>query len=161
TSALPAFPFRSRFQYSNAMYSAVGEILGHVYRSSWEDVIASRIFKPLGMNSSIDSLRELSRLPDHATGYRSEPAKNSWHAVAPPQSLSALAPGGAVASSARDMSRWLRMLTSGGVLDGRRFVSDAGVREVTSPQIAINDRLSYAMGWTNYEWNHLRVVEHN
>ena len=33
TSAKPAVPFRTKFQYSNAMYSAAGEIAGRVNHS--------------------------------------------------------------------------------------------------------------------------------
>ncbi|MEA2326358.1 MAG: hypothetical protein QOE68_1317, partial [Thermoanaerobaculia bacterium] len=81
--------------------------------------------------------------------------------VPPPKSLTALAPGGAVASSARGMTQWLRMLTGGGRLDGRQFISPAMFRELTTPLIAVSPTTSYALGWAVYDWNGLRVIEHN
>jgi hypothetical protein len=143
------------------MYTAVGEVVAQAYRSTWEQVIASRIFTPLGMKSSVANLHEMHRLANRATGYRYDAAANSWRPVPPPQSLKALAPAGAIAASARDMAQWMLMLTSGGTFEGRRFVSETSLRDITAPHVAINDRVSYALGWASYEWNHLRVVEHN
>jgi len=158
TSAKPAAPFRTKFQYSNAMYSAAGEIAGRVNHSTWEEVIANDLFRPLGMTSSVSIITDMIKSPDHATGYVFD---KSYQAVPAPKSLTALAPGGAVASSARDMTQWLRMLTGGGRIDGRQFISPAMFRELTTPLIAVNPTTSYALGWAVYDWNGLRVVEHN
>ncbi|HEX3577201.1 MAG TPA: serine hydrolase domain-containing protein, partial [Thermoanaerobaculia bacterium] len=158
TSAKPAVPFRTKFQYSNAMYAAAGEIAGRVNHSTWEEVIANDIFKPLGMTSSVDIISDMSQSPDHATGYVFD---KSYRAVPPPKSLTALAPGGAIASSARDMTRWLRMLTNGGRIDGQQFISPAMFHEITTPLIAVSPTTSYALGWAVYDWNGLRVLEHN
>lgn len=158
TSAKPAVTFRSKFQYSNAMYSAAGEIVGRVNHSTWEAVIANDLFRPLVMTSSVAVITDMLKSPDHATGYIFD---KSYRAVPAPRSLTALAPGGAIASSARDMTQWLRMLTRGGRIDGQRFVSPAMFRELTTPLIAVNPTTSYALGWAVYDWNGLRVVEHN
>jgi len=85
----------------------------------------------------------------------------SYRAVPPPASLTALAPGGAIGSTARDMTRWLRMLSNGGRIDGSQFISPAMFRELTTPRIAVSPTISYALGWAVYDWNGLRVVEHN
>jgi CubicO group peptidase (beta-lactamase class C family) len=158
TSAKPAVPFRTKFQYSNAMYAAAGEIAGRVNHSTWEKVIANDLFKPLAMTSSVAVIADMSKSPDHATGYVFD---KSYRAVPAPKSLMALAPGGAIASSARDMTQWLRMLTAGGRIDGREFISSAMFHELTTPLIAVNPTTSYALGWAVYDWNGLRVVEHN
>ena len=80
-------------------------------------------------------------MTDHATGYVFD---KSYRAVPAPKSLSALAPGGAIASSARDMTQWLRMLTN----SGRPFISPALFRELTTPLIAVksDDFLRARMG---------------
>jgi CubicO group peptidase (beta-lactamase class C family) len=158
TSAKPAVKFRTKFQYSNAMYAAAGEIAGRVNRSTWEEVIANDLFKPLGMTSSVAVITDMLKSPDHATGYVFD---KSYRSVPAPKSLTALAPGGAVASNARDMTQWLRMLTSGGRIDGQQFISPAMFRELTTPLIAVTPTTSYALGWAAYDWNGLRVIEHN
>ena len=161
TAARPAVPFRETFQYSNAMYVAVGEIVAKVQRSTWEQVIEQRVFAPLGMTSSITSLDDLPRHSDHAIGYDDPRHTGDWHPAPPPASLHALAPAGAIASNARDMARWIRFLLGQGAIDGHRVVSPNGVREVMTAHTPINASLSYGLGWALYDWNRHQVVEHN
>jgi len=59
------------------------------------------------------------------------------------------------------MAQWLRMLTGGGRIGGRQFVSAAALHELTTPQIAIDASMSYALGWATYDRDGMRVVEHN
>ena len=40
-------------QYNNIMYIAAGEAITKAQNSTWEEVVASRIFKPLGMKPAI------------------------------------------------------------------------------------------------------------
>jgi CubicO group peptidase (beta-lactamase class C family) len=160
-SSKPVAKLRERFQYSNAMYAAAGEILAKAHGVPWESVIERTLFRPLGMAASVASLDGIAPDSDRATGYAYREPTRDWEAVTPPVSLRALAPAGAIASSANDMARWLRFLTAGGVLDGRRVVSEASFREVTRPHIAVNPAWSYALGWAVYSWNGHTVVEHN
>jgi CubicO group peptidase (beta-lactamase class C family) len=159
TSAKPVAKLGEKFQYSNAMYSAAGEILGKANDSTWEQVIERDIFRPLGMRSSVTALRDATKKQDHATGYSYD--GETVRAVPAPSSLDALAPGGAIASSTRDMSQWLRMLSGGGVIGGKRFISADAFRELITPRIPIHSTLSYALGWATYDLGSLRVIEHN
>ena len=160
-SARPVAGLRSRFQYSNAMYTAVGEVLARVYGVPWEAVIERTLFRPLGMSRSLAGLADLSGVPDRAVGYAYQAVRNDWEPVPPPASLDALGPAGSIASSANDMARWLRFLSAGGVIEGRRVVSEATLREVTRPHVAINDAWSYGLGWAVYHWSGHSVIEHN
>lgn len=155
-SALPVAKPRTSFQYSNAMFTAAGEIVGHVRHTNWERAIEQTIFEPLHMTSSLASVGDLANMPNHVVGYA--PGRR---AVPPTVSLDAMAPAGAIASSARDMARWLRMLANGGRTEDGRLVSRRLFTELTTPQIAINETLSYALGWAVYSWHGLKVVEHN
>ncbi|HKV12451.1 MAG TPA: serine hydrolase [Thermoanaerobaculia bacterium] len=161
TAAKPAFPFRTAFQYSNVMYSAAGEVLGSAYHSSWENVIQQQIFSPLGMTASLASVHDAATVADHATGYVYVPQTGGWRAVPPPAGLQALAPAGSIASSARDMAQWLRLLTGGGRIGDRQIVSATTLQELLSPQIPIDSRMSYALGWVTYTWDGEQVIEHN
>jgi CubicO group peptidase (beta-lactamase class C family) len=161
TAAKPAAPFRTAFQYSNAMYSAAGEVLGSAYHSNWENVIPAQIFAPLGMTASLTSMRDAAAVSDHATGYVYVTQTGGWRAVPPPASLQALAPAGSIASTARDMTQWLRLLTGGGRIGDRQIVSARTLQDLISPQIAIDTKMSYALGWATYTWEGKQVVEHN
>jgi len=160
-SARPVAGLRSRFQYSNAMYTAAGEVLAAVHGQPWEAVIERTLLRPLGMSRSVASIMSAPADLDQAVGYEYRPETADWEAVRPPVSLSVLAPAGSMGSTANDMARWLRFLTAGGAIDGRRVVSEASLREVTRPHVAINDTLSYGLGWAVYRWNGHTVVEHN
>jgi hypothetical protein len=72
-----------------------------------------------------------------------------------------VAPAGAIASTPKDMARWLRMHASDGVFDGHRVIRETTLRELTSPHTRINETLSYGLGWALYDWNGHQVVEHN
>jgi CubicO group peptidase (beta-lactamase class C family) len=155
--AKPAAKLREKFQYSNAMVTAVGEIEARLYKTTWERVIETKILAPLGMTATRTSSYKLPG--EAALGYAWDGA--AWKATPVTESLGVMAPAGAVASTARDMTRWLRVLAGGGALEGKRLVSEAMLRELTTPAIAIDGTLSYALGWAVYDWNGHRVVEHN
>jgi CubicO group peptidase (beta-lactamase class C family) len=161
TSAKPTAKFREKFQYSNAMFTAAGEAIAKANQMTWEGLIESAILGPLGMTSSRTSTDAGAALPDHALGYIYWAKSKHSRKVAPPKSLVALAPAGAVVSSARDLGRWLRFLTSGGTIDGKRILSEVTLREITRPHVAVSEKLSYGLGWVNYHWNGHTVVEHN
>jgi CubicO group peptidase (beta-lactamase class C family) len=160
-SAKPVARLREKFQYSNAMYTAAGEALATANHSTWDAAIESQIFGPLGMKSSVTSAHSALSASDHATGYVYRAGTRDWRASQPPESLKVMAPAGSIASTARDMARWLRLLLGEGEFEGKRLLRAATFRELTSPHIAINERWSYGLGWVLYDWNGHRVVEHN
>ena len=65
----PVSRFREKFQYSNVMYTAAGECVAKAQDSTWEDVIATRIFKPLGIDNSAPSLKDLRDSTNLSIGY--------------------------------------------------------------------------------------------
>ena len=161
TAAKPTAKFRAAFQYSNAAFTAAGEAIAAANKKSWERLIETAILDPLGMTGSRTSTDSGAAMADHATGYVYRPASKDWKETPPPKSLVALAPAGAVVSSARDLGQWLRFLTSGGAIDGKRILSEATFRDVTRAHVPVNGAMSYALGWVNYRWNGHAVVEHN
>ena len=94
TAARPVARLREKFQYSNAMFVAAGEIAARAQGTTWEQAIERRILGPLGMSSSRVSLDGISRLADHATGYEDPLGTGTWSPVGPPASMDALAPAG-------------------------------------------------------------------
>jgi CubicO group peptidase (beta-lactamase class C family) len=161
TSAKPTARFRAKFQYSNAAFTAAGLSIAKAGNKSWEQVIESEILRPLGMAASRTSTGAAFALQDVARGYVYRTESKDWKEVPPPKSLDALAPAGAIVASARDLAQWLRFLTSGGAIDGKRLLSDATFRDVTRAHVPISDGVSYALGWVNYRWNGHPVIEHN
>ena len=163
-----AKPIRSAYQYNNIMFMAAGDVVASASKMSWDDFVRTRIFQPLGMMHT-RSLWSDWAASDHATGYR---YVHDTIAVQPPSDDTNIGPAGAIKSSARDMAQWLRFQLAGGVIDGKRLVSEDALNETKTPQYALRlDKqaretnpfthvLSYAMGWNVQDYRYELLVSH-
>jgi CubicO group peptidase (beta-lactamase class C family) len=163
----PAWGFRARFGYQNMMYLAAGEAAGKAAGSTWDELIAKRIFEPLGMTSSVTSM------PPATTQNLASPhtaPHDSLHAI-DRSSLEDIGPAGSINSNARDMAQWLRFQLADGVYNGKRLVSSAALKVTHSPQTIIGagelgpvDSLvtfsTYGMGWIVEDYRHELVWQH-
>ena len=46
------YPFRDRFSYTNFMYMVLGHVAEKMGGDTWENLVTSRLFKPIGMTRS-------------------------------------------------------------------------------------------------------------
>jgi CubicO group peptidase (beta-lactamase class C family) len=157
--AKPTAKLREKFQYQNVMYAAAGEIVGRAENSSWDKLIGERIFKPLGMKDSDTSAAVMQKARDYSFGYVYEEATKETRRV-PMRDFPAVAPAGAINSSARDMAQWLRLMLGGGAFEGKRLVSEKSFAELLKPQTKIAGQVSYGLGWFLREWKGHKVAEH-
>ena len=67
--ARPTAKLREKFQYQNLMFTAGGEIVAAVQKTPWEKFVPERILKPLGMNNSTMSIKEMEKVADRSFGY--------------------------------------------------------------------------------------------
>jgi CubicO group peptidase (beta-lactamase class C family) len=161
----PEVPFRSRWIYQNIMYLAAGEAAGRAGGSTWDALIQQRIFAPLGMTSSLTTVRDL-KTSNAAIAHGIE--RDSVF-TKPYQNSDNIAPAGAILSNARDMGQWLRFHMNDGVVSGKRLVSSAALRETHTPQMIMtggggggefSNFSTYGMGWMiqdyrgELEWQH-------
>ncbi len=147
-----------KFQYQNVMFSAAGEVAARAQRSTWERIIAERIFKPLGMNLSNASATENRKAPDFAVGY--DIAKKTPKKLAM-RDLTNIAPAGAINSNAVDMAKWVRLMLGGGVFEGKRLLSEKSFNEFTTKQITVSGKTGYALGWGVSDWHGHKVLTHS
>jgi CubicO group peptidase (beta-lactamase class C family) len=157
--AKPTAKLGEKFQYQNVMYAAAGEAVAKAQNSTWDDLIAKRIFKPLGMKNSDTSSDVMQKARDFSFGYDYNSSTKVTRRL-PQRAISAAAPAGAINSSARDMAQWVRLMLGNGVIDGHRLVSEKGFDELTRKQMKIGSALDYGLGWFLREWNGHKVVEH-
>ncbi len=66
----PGWPFRSRYGYQNIMFLAAGTVAESAASKSWDDLVAERIFRPLGMSRSVTSVTLLPAMTDVATQFQ-------------------------------------------------------------------------------------------
>lgn len=129
-----AADLREEFQYNNLMYAVAGYLEGELTGRTWEELLSERILEPLGMTHT-----GLGTIPDGvddvALGYRigddGEPARLRFYHGG------AAAPAGSMYSSATDVARWLRVLLTGGLLDGERVLPADAIDQLLVPQMAV------------------------
>lgn len=166
---LPGWDFRSRFDYSNGMYLAAGEIIPAVTGTSYDDFIRERIFRPLGMSRSNTSTTVLPVLSDVATPHARQDGDVRTVAW---RNIDNIAPAGSINSSVAEMAQWLRLQLGDGRIDGRQLVTSAALAETHRPAVVVPrnalwarmfpgvDILTWGMGWTISEYRGVRVIEH-
>jgi len=157
--AKPTAKLGEKFQYQNVMYTAAGEAVARAQNSTWDKLIATRIFKPLGMKNSDTSAVAMQKARDYSLGYDyNSSTKETRHL--PQREIAAAAPAGAINSSARDMAQWLRLMLANGSISGRRLVSEKGYDELVRKQMNVGGSIDYGLGWFLRQWNGHKVVEH-
>jgi CubicO group peptidase (beta-lactamase class C family) len=157
--AKPTAKLGEKFQYQNIMYAAAGEAVAKAESSTWDKLIASRIFKPLGMTNSDTSSLAMQKARDFSFGYDYNPSTKETRKL-PQREIAAAAPAGAINSSARDMAQWLRLMLANGNYNGKRVVSEKGFDELVRKQMNIGGPVDYGLGWFLRQWNGHKIVEH-
>jgi CubicO group peptidase (beta-lactamase class C family) len=143
----------SKYQYSNAGINTAGRIIEVVSGMPYEDFLQKRLFDPLGMRDTTfrPDAEQLKRL---AKSYRPMEKADGLVETQIGQLTYPLndrrrqpMPAGGLFSTAEDMGRFCRMVLGGGVFEGKRYLSEAAVKEMTSRQTGEGIRESYGLGW--------------
>lgn len=161
-----AFDMRTRFVYNNFMYMAAGYLAGQLAGTTWEEFTKSAIFTPLGMSSTNFQVSEMLASPDHASGYQLNNAREL--APDPFESFDAAGPAGSMNSTARDLTRYMRMMLAGGVFEGTRVLDEADVKAMMQPQFPIGPDTfedvfgfrMYGMGLFVHTYRGIEIAEH-
>lgn len=156
---------REKFQYNNLLFMTAGYLSAQVAGTTWEDLIRTRLFEPLGMERSNVSVDVSQQDDDHAVPYIE---KDDALERVPFRKIDLVGPAGSVNSSVREMSRWLLLNLGGGEIDGQRLVSASTMAEIQSPQMTVGatqDRPdvsvpTYGMGWMIDTYRGHRRVSH-
>jgi CubicO group peptidase (beta-lactamase class C family) len=149
---LPYLPFsrdiRTRFQYNNLMYMTAGLLGGRIAGTTWEQLVRSALFEPLGMKRSNFSIKDLTSDPDHALGYQLDEKRNLIRDQY--ESAETMGPTGSINSSAREMTSYLRMMLAGGTFGGKRVLQAADVAAMMQPNTPIGPSNFPEFGFTSY-----------
>lgn len=143
----------SRFEYSNAGTNTAGRIIEVLSGQRYEDFLEDRLLAPLGMEDTIfrPCAKQVARLaatykPNaDKTAYVESPITQLSYPLDNPRRQPV--PGGGLFSTAADVGQFCRMILNGGILDGRRYVSESAVAQMTTKQTpeAVTD--CYGLGW--------------
>ncbi len=133
------FPAGARWNYSNTGYVLLGIIVHKVSGSFYGDVLAERVFKPLGMTTA-RVISESDLVPNRAAGYRlvAGAIKNQeW--VSPTLNTTA---DGSLYLSLRDMIAWDAGIRARAILE-----NESWQRILTPVQLNSGKTYPYGFGW--------------
>ncbi len=164
------FPLRSTFQYNNTTWIAAGEVIENASGMSWDDFVASRIFRPLGMTRSNTSVEALNRLDNVATPHN--PSLDGDVTAIPYRNIDNAGPAGSINSSALQMAQWIRLQLGRGEFEGERLISEEAIGETHTSQMLIrkegtwglvwpeSDFLTYGLGWFLSSYRDVTMISH-
>jgi CubicO group peptidase (beta-lactamase class C family) len=144
----------SHYQYSNAGLNTAGRIVEMVSGMPFEEFLDTRLFRPLGMNDTTfrPTERQLERV---AKAYKPGADKTSLEETKITQLAYPLSdparqpmPAGGLFSSAHDLMRFCQMILGRGLLDGKRYLSESSVEQMTTKQTGKAVKESYGLGWS-------------
>ncbi|HEY1823302.1 MAG TPA: serine hydrolase, partial [Trebonia sp.] len=157
---------RQEWQYCNLGYLVAGHVVEALSGLSWEDFVRDRLLEPLRMRRTNLSVDEMLADGDHAAAYT---RRDGVIVEVPQRPLPAVAPAGAINSSAADMARWLLVQLAGGQLDGATVMSPATARRQLTPQMLLPGSIevpglsyhAYGLGWLVGRYREHKIAVHN
>jgi CubicO group peptidase (beta-lactamase class C family) len=165
----PATGFRTSLGYQNIMFLAAGESAARAAGMTWDELVRTRIFTPLGMTDATTSVRDLP-----AGGNVAAPHSELDGQVreVPWRMIDNVKPAGSINAHVLDMSKWVRMWLGDGAFGEQRVLSDSVVHEILTPQIytpvaaaaaaATGTHFrAYGMGWVLEDYRGRKLAWHN
>ena len=166
----PTFGFRDGYGYSNIMYLAAGLVIEEVSGMPWEDFIQQRILKPLHMDRTLYSTRQLIETDNYSAPHNDFEGKLitidwlNWDNIAP---------AGALISSVNDLSKWLIFQMNMGITpEGDTLINPKQFRvmwQAQNPQSvsAWSEKTypsthfkAYGLGWGIFDYLGVKVIGH-
>ena len=144
----------SKYSYSNAGINTAARIIEVVSGMPYEQFMEQRLFKPLKMKDTTfwPTAKQVQRL---AKSYKANAAKNGLEETTVTQLRYPLTdrsrepmPAGGLFSTASDVARFCQMILNGGTLDGKRYLSESAVKQMTSKQTPDAVKEKYGFGWS-------------
>lgn len=142
----------SHWRYSNTGYLLLGVIIHRASGLFYGDLLAQRVFRPLGMRTA-RVISEADIVPNRAAGYRlveGELKNQEW--VAPSLNTTA---DGALYLTVHDLAAWDRALT-----DGRILQPASRVAMWTPAQLSDGGSVDYGFGWRVSPYRGRRAIGH-
>lgn len=148
------------FSYSNPGFALAGAVIETISGKPYDDYVAERLFKPLGMTRTTYD-------PSMAMTYPFSQGLHSAGGAEPqivkryPPTPAMMQPGFGIISSVQELARFATAFVNAGRLDGTQVLSASLVRKLSTPYAAFNQaKGDYGYGLRIYEHRGVRVVEH-
>jgi CubicO group peptidase (beta-lactamase class C family) len=170
-------PFRAGWIYSNVGYTIAGEAAARAAKTSWDQLIRTRLLDPLGMHDTYLWSEQATRrganvASPHAVIDQVQQPIDPRDGLDGRDGRISTAPAGAVQSSVTDLAIWLRFHLANGTVAGRQLVSARAMEEMHSPQITVSSQPvfraarqieyfpAYGMGWQVWDYRGRTMLWH-
>lgn len=152
------------FSYSNEGYAVLCYVADAASGMPLEEFLDQRVFKPLGMNRSVldDDASEAKKIASDAnitSLAEKDEDKHIWDddwSILPPFRACAT-----VKSTAKDMARYYRCLSNGGVLDGKKVFEPEVIEAMFGSYYPTLDKPYYCLGLQKRKRKNHTYVEHS
>lgn len=161
-----AYPFRTKWGYTNSAFLAAGQVIPKVTGKAWEIYLRENIFAPLGMMNTLaltaDITKSINRTVPHTL-------VNGQLTAIPYCQIDGLAPAGAISSSVNDMSKWVLAQLNDGKVGQRQVIPPAAIEATRQPQDYVGSityptgEMSYelyGLGWFLQNYGNRQIVSH-
>lgn len=159
SEAILDFEPGTEYNYSNAAYDLLANVISLLSGMTFEDYMKKFIFEPVGMTNSTFYTPEVQ---DHlattphvlndslqiTTGYHYP--YNRRHA-----------PSSTLQSNVEDMLKWARVNLNRGEIDGKRIFSEDSYDLLTSSQVETEWGLNRVLGWGIRDVGEYKVINHS
>jgi CubicO group peptidase (beta-lactamase class C family) len=162
----PSKGFRAAYQYNNLMFMTAGYMAGKIAGTSWEELVRTKLFAPLGMNNSNFSVEDSQKTDDFSLPYSK---RNEKITSVPFRKIDVIGPAGSINSSVNDMAKWLLLNLNNGKIGDKTIISEANLTLMHTPQMVMGGSLNvdeeflytaYGMGWMIDSYRGHPVVFH-
>ncbi len=161
-----AYPFRTKWGYTNSAFMVAGEIIPKVTGRAWEVYLKDNILAPLGMMNTLTLTKELPAslnrtVPHTLVDGRLTPI--------PYPQLDNMAADMGISSSINDMSKWVMALLNEGKVGNRQIIPAEAITATFKPQDIVGtvtypngetaNRL-YGLGWFLQDYAGKHLITH-
>ncbi|MFO0942525.1 MAG: DUF6265 family protein [Pirellulales bacterium] len=164
----PVSSFRSRYGYQNLMYITAGKIIEQVSGQSWAEFVRGRILKPLGMNQTTTSIKDIKdnyaspHNKSAGTVLRALPlgdVDNSWGACG-------------LNASVSELAKWMQMQLAAGKVGDKQIISEKQLHNMWQPWMVLQQPAeaprqpmknfqAYGLGYFLNDWYGHKLVNHS
>ena len=161
-----AHPIGTQYNYQNAVFSLIGEVIEKATGKTYEQQLQERIFEPLNMWSASASYADLVAAENLAHPHSREdslakklPLSKRYYSVLPAAGVNA---------SVSDMANWLLFLLG----NEPALIRDSTLAEVFKPQVDVHrgergirnwrglEDAFYGLGWRVLDYRGKRIIYH-
>ncbi len=167
----PNADFRALYQYNNLTFGLAGYLIEQVTGQTWEEFVATRIFKPLGMSSSNTAVEDSQNTDDYALPY--EERKGKIVEVPFYSKFQAMGPAGSISTNLEDIEHWLRFQLNEGKHGETQLLAAEHLTQNHTPHTVVptGDEVPmgkypevanwcYGQGWFVGSYRGHRMVQH-